>query len=117
MSYGRLIDSKVEMVFNKVKDLAVAASFVKATGVAFNFNTASVEVDQDAPKTIKVVPIDLKKPNSKSNIIMKTIMMKAVDAEDLNSYDEINFSSHDWKIGDLLHQTGRVWVLNVYREG
>lgn len=116
MAYAALIDKQVNAVFNKVKDLAVDATFTKTTSVAFDFNAGAVVTGSQAPVTVKLVPIDQKKPSKSTNTIVKTVMAKAADLGDLASYDTFTFHGFTWKLGDVLKEGGRVWVFQVFRE-
>jgi len=116
VSYAALIDRQVVSAFNKVKDLAVDATFTKALSATFDFNAGTLSKTSDTPVTIKLIELDQKKPQKNSNTITKTVMVKAIDVGSLSLYDTLSYSGNTWRIGDALKETGRVWIFNIFRE-
>ena len=61
MGYKQLIDSKVNLAFNLLKDLAVEAVLTKKTGQTFDFANLAVAAT-DTNLTVKVIEAEAKKP-------------------------------------------------------
>jgi len=116
VSYRSLIDKQVSNAFNKVKDLAVEATFTKRTSTGFDWNAGKTTSTSLAPIAVKLVVVETEKPAKGTNTIVKTVLLKASEVGDLNSYDSVKFEGFDWKLGERLHESGRVWMVKLFRE-
>ena len=116
MSYNNLIDSQLNKAFILLKDFAKPMVLTEVTSSGFNFGSGDVTKTSAAPKTIKVVAIEDKKPNKDTNTIKKSILARKRDITDLSLYSLITYDDHNWKIGDIIRESGRVWLFEIVRE-
>jgi hypothetical protein len=116
MAYNALIERNVTLAFNLVKDLAVNVVFTKTTSANFDFNTASLNEVTGQVKTIKAILFDGKKPTKDATEIVKTIMFKSSDIDDVNLYDTISYKGKIFKIDAPIKDFGFIWIFNIIEE-
>ena len=113
MGYAALVDKQLSNAFLRVKDLASDALFTKSTSANFNFNSGQLAETQAPPIRIKLVVTN---EVTKSSTVTRTVMAKAADIVAFTLYDTITLDGVIWKIGDVLKQSGKIWVFNIFRE-
>ena len=120
MGYKQLIDSKVNLAFNLLKDLAVEATLTKKTGQSFDFVNLTVSATE-TPLVVKVIETDSKKPKSKdqknsSNLTVKQLMVKTADVGDLKTVETFTISGVVWKVSEIQKNDGFISIVDVVRE-
>jgi hypothetical protein len=113
MGYSAMIDRQINLAFQRVKDLAVDATLVKSTSSSFDFNAGQLSNQTAAPLVLKIVVTG---EVTKSNTITRTLMAKGADVVSFSLYDTMQLDGYIWRIGDVLKQSGKVWVFNIFRE-
>jgi hypothetical protein len=116
MSYNNLIDGQLNKAFILLKDLAKPMIFTEVAASDFNFGTGEVTKTSAAPKTIKVVAIEDNRPSKDKKTIKKTILASKRDIVDLSLYDLVSFESQNWKVGNIIRESGRIWMFEIVRE-
>lgn len=116
MSYKALINTNLTRAFNLIKDLATSHEFVKRTGSAFNFATASAEHATTNTVTAKIVVMDDKKQTKDRGSVTKHFMARKSELGDVSIYDTVTIEGEIWKVGPLLQDTGFIIMASLHRE-
>lgn len=116
MSYKNLIDSKLKVAFNAVKDLAKEATLTKKNAASFNFGTGETELTNSETVSTKIVVAQSAKKSADRNTINAQILLKSSEVGDLNNYATIAFESNIWNFSDIQKNDGFILVANIYRE-
>lgn len=116
MSYTNLIDSNLRKAFNILKDLAIDATFVRTNSNSFNFATGQATAVTTPNIKTKVVIFDGEEPATKSNLLVKQLLVKAKDVGNIKVFDKVDFESVTWNIGPVIKGTGFIYVIEVFRE-
>jgi hypothetical protein len=117
MSYTALMDKQLLKAFKLCKDLAIDATFTKKNKPTFNFGTGKVAATTDIPKIVQLIQVDREKTKKESTTSKRTMIARAADLGDLNSYDVLEFDSATWKIGDVIKGVGLIYMFEVIRNG
>lgn len=116
MGYATQIDSKLNMAFNLIKDLAVSVVFVKKTGASFDFSTGESVVTTTTNITTKAVIVDSKKTSKESNVMSKQLMFKSKDLGDISLYDSVQINGVTWRLGDVITNSGYIILITIFKD-
>lgn len=116
MGYNNLIDAKLKMAFNAIKDLAKDAVLTKKNAASFNFGTGSTELSGTETISTKIVISQTSKKADNRNMLHAEILLKSSEVGDLNSYSTISFDSQTWTFGQIPKNDGFIVMANIYRE-
>lgn len=112
MSYSKLIDSKLNLAFNKLKDLAVEATFTKKHNVDFDFSTGQVTGTPELPIVTKVVVTSEKVINATEYV---EILVKSKELGALTTYDAISLNASNWQLNKAIKGSGFIYVLELVK--
>jgi len=108
--YAKLIDKQVTNAFKKTVSLQEEVIFNLKKGESFDFGTGQPSFDSETPVRVKVLVI---KTSSKNEVVKKQLLMERI--ADLDVYDSVTMSSGEWKIGEILQDTGHNQIVEVSR--
>lgn len=115
MGYQALIRKNLDFAFNQIKDLATVASFYKKQSAGFDFNAQEASVVVNSPIEIKIVDLETIGNNKETDHKTKQLLVKKHDVGDLSSYDYLKINNINWKLGQVLTDTGYVIMFTVVR--
>jgi len=116
MSYAALINSNLRNAFNTlVKDLAIVATFQRSDSHSFDFNTVTAKAKTTSVES-KIIVVDETKVSSKSNSKMKQIMVRSKDIGDLKAFDRVVVNGEEWVIGQVINNSGYIYLLEINKE-
>lgn len=113
MSYKALIDSKLNLAFNKLKDLAEDVTFVRKTVDGFDFSTGLPSIQTDPNLEVKAVVIKSKKEKSADKI---QLLFKSNSAEPFSSFSTVTVNGETYQIGDVLAERQYITLLEAFKE-
>jgi hypothetical protein len=116
MSYAALIDSKLNLAFNTIKDLAVPVTFIKKTGTSFDFGTGATVHTTTTNIVTKAVIVDEKKTSKSTNTKTRQMMFKSKPLGDISLYDSVLIGADTWKLGDVISNSGYIILTNIYKD-
>lgn len=115
MSYSKLIDRNLNLVFNKLKDLAKIATVTKHTDVEFDFGTGE-KTSTSEQINFKAVMLSVKTDSVKTNTETTQILFKRDDVGDITTYDVVVVEGVTYKIGKVHKNNGYVTLATLVRE-
>jgi uncharacterized ParB-like nuclease family protein len=113
MAYTALLDKQLSLLFKRLKDLVITATFTKTSDASFDFTSGEVNTTESEPILVEVIEIDGKKTKKESSTVTKTLIAKAASVGDLNSYDVLKFNNATWKIGTIIKASGLILIFEV----
>jgi hypothetical protein len=115
LSYKSLINRNVAKAFSLLKDLAVSATIRKAPAKTFDFSTGVFPATSPIESFVKVIFVTEAKFSTEINNLVCTVLLKATDVVDLNTYDSVVISSVVWTLGPIISSNGFVYEVKLQR--
>lgn len=115
MSYVNLVNSKLTMAFNLVKDLAKDAVLVKRDNAVFDFASNAV-VSGSSLVTVKCILIKAKTSSRSINTTVQEVMFKTSELNTITDLDKLIIDDVTWKFSNILQSDGYITVAQVSKE-
>ena len=113
MGYSNLIDANLNRAYNLAKDLAVEVTFVHKAGTSFSFATGVVSHATSTSVQVKVIILDTKRETGATNVLLKELMFKSRDLQDVSSYDKVIINGETWDVGASSKDDGRIKLIRI----
>jgi len=113
MSYKALIDSKLTLAFNKLKDLAEDVTFTRNSVASFDFATGDPVTTTDPAVSVKAVVI---KDNKKDSTSKLQLLFKSSDVAPMSSFSTVTIDATVYRVGTVIAERNYITLLEVFKE-